>query len=264
MRLTIDVTLDYALGQDDPALLAITAAQADGQQELESDLRIADATLRWIDGEGNLGRRVWATTPGGRLKLTYHALVEVTRPDTPLHGLAASHWHALPGEVFTFVRPSRFCPSDLLVPFAAAAFGHLEGGAKIAAIRDWTAASLAYVPGSSNAATTAIDTFVSRQGVCRDYAHLVCSLARAANIPARYTTGYSAGVTPPDFHAVAEVWLNDAWHVVDATGMSTASGLAIIGCGRDAGDVAFMETETWATPIDLRVDVTAEGATPTR
>lgn len=258
MRLTIDVNMDYALGQDDPALLAITAAEADGQKVLASDLKIADATLRWIDGEGNLGRRVWAATPGGRLTLTYRAQVEVTRADIPLEGLAASHWHALPGDVFTYVRPSRFCPSDLLVPFVRAEFGHLEGGAKIAAIRDWTAASLAYVAGSSDAATTAIDTFVSRQGVCRDYTHLVCSLARAANIPARYTTGYSAGVKPQDFHAVAEVWLDDAWHVVDATGMSTASGLVIIGCGRDAGDVAFMETENWANPIDQRIAVTAD------
>ena len=135
----------------------------------------------------------------------------------------------------------------MLRPFADERFGHLEGGAKIAAILDWTSSSLAYVPGSSCGTTTAYDTFVMREGVCRDYAQLVCGLARAANIPARYVTGYGANVDPADFHAVAEVWLDGAWHLVDATGMCSASGLAIIGTGRDATDVSFMETEKEAT-----------------
>jgi hypothetical protein len=45
--------------------------------------------------------------------------------------------------------------------------------------------------------------------------------------------------------------------------MSTASGLVIIGCGRDAGDVAFMETENWANPIDQRIAVTEDRDTGT-
>lgn len=256
MSLNIDVAMDYALEHGDPVLLTITAAQTHGQNVLESELEIEGATLRWIDGAGRLGQRVWAATRGDRLRLRYRARVDVTRPDIALHGLGASPWHALPTDVFEFVRPSRYCPSDRFGSFVGKEFGHLEGGAKIAAIRDWTAAALAYVPGSSTATTTATDTFVTREGVCRDYAHLVCTLARAANIPARYTTGYGVGVTPPDFHAVAEVWLDSNWHVVDATGMSSASGLVMVGCGRDAGDVAFMETEKFATPISQCITVT--------
>jgi transglutaminase-like putative cysteine protease len=66
------------------------------------------------------------------------------------------------------------------------------------------------------------------------------TLARAADIPARIASVYAPGVSPPDFHAVAEVFLGGAWHLVDPTGMASARDIAIIGIGRDIGDVAFL------------------------
>jgi transglutaminase-like putative cysteine protease len=258
MKLAIDVDMNYALEGGDPALLAITAAQTKGQTVLSSVLQIENATLRCIDGEDNVGQRVWAHAEGGRLNLRYRAQVDISRANVALPTLAATPLCALSGEVLTYLRPSRLCPSDWLHAFAEERFGHLDGGEKIAAILDWTATSLVYVPGSSFATTTAFDTFITREGVCRDYAHLVCGLARAGNIPARYAAGYGANVDPPDFHAVAEVWLDGAWHLVDATGMSTAGDLAIIGSGRDAGDIPFMQTEKWATFIHQRIYVSAE------
>jgi len=107
-------------------------------------------------------------------------------------------------------------------------------------MRNWIASHLAYVPGSSHAGTTAVDTFHGREGICRDYAHLLITLARAADIPARFASVYAPGVNPPDFHAVAEIFLGGAWHLVDATGMATPGDMAIIGIGRDSGDVAFL------------------------
>lgn len=261
MKLAIDVDMNYALEGGDPALLAITAAQTKGQTVLSSVLEIENATLHWIEGEGNVGQRVWAHAEGGQLNLRYRAQIDVSRSNVALPTLAATPVYALSGEVFTHLRPSRLCPSDLLRKFADERFGHLDGGEKIAAILDWTAASLVYVPGSSCSTTTAFDTFITREGVCRDYAHLVCGLARAGNIPARYATGYCASVSPPDFHAVAEVWLDGAWHLVDATGMSSACDFAIIGSGRDAGDIPFMQTEKWATLIRQSIYVSAEHPT---
>ena len=261
MKLAIDVDMTYALERGDPALLAITAAQTKGQTVLSSVLEVENATLRWIGGESNVGQRVWAQAEGCLLNLRYRAQVDVSRANIALPTLGATPLSVLSGEVLTYLRPSRLRPSDLLHAFAHEQFGHLEGGEKIAAILDWTAASLKYVPGSSNVTTTAFDTFMTREGVCRDYTHLVCGLARAGNIPARYAAGYGANVDPPDFHAVAEVWLEGAWHLVDATGMSKASDLAIIGSGRDAGDVPFMQTENWATFIHQRIHVSKEHPT---
>src|SRR5690606_20825523 len=132
-------------------------------------------------------------------------------------------------------------------PFAEAEFGALSGGQRILAMRDWIASNFTYTPGSSTSTTTALDSFVERRGICRDYAHVMVTLARASAIPARYCSVYAPGVNPPDFHAVAEVFLADpgipgggAWHIVDPTGMADPAETVKIGVGRDAADVSFM------------------------
>ena len=256
MHIDIDIVMDYELSCAEPVLLTLDAARTDGQTVLDALLEVDGATLRWIDAEDLVGQRVWAFVTDTPFKLRYRASVEVIRPFIPLDSLAATPFHDLPGTVISDLRPSRFCQSDLFTDFVAETFGHLSGGAKIAAMRDWIKAEIAYVPGSSNPTTTATDTFGTRQGVCRDFAHLMCSLARAANIPARYASVYGAHVDPPDFHAVAQVWLDGSWRLVDATGMDRADGLVLIGSGRDACDVAFMETENGALPLNQIVRVT--------
>jgi transglutaminase-like putative cysteine protease len=51
---------------------------------------------------------------------------------------------------------------------------------------------------------------------------------------------YAPDVTPPDFHAVAEVYVGGEWRLVDATGMAEPDTMVLIGVGRDAADVAFL------------------------
>ena len=112
-----------------------------------------------------------------------------------------------------------------------------------------------YVPGVSTARTTATDSFVQRQGVCRDYAHLLIALVRAADIPARIVGAYGVGVHPPDFHAVVEVWLDGAWHLVDPTGLSSPDCLVRICVGRDAIDIGFLTIFGTADLVEQRVGV---------
>ena len=114
-------------------------------------------------------------------------------------------------------------------------------------MHDWIEAHFSYTPGSSDSNTTALDSFVERHGICRDYAHVMVTFARAAGIPARFVSCYAPRVTPQDFHAVAEVFLADptnegggAWHLLDATGMARADEIVKIGVGRDAADVSFL------------------------
>ncbi len=66
------------------------------------------------------------------------------------------------------------------------------------------------------------------------------TFARAEGIPARIASVYALGVDPPDFHAVAEVFLGGEWHLVDPTGMAREADMVKIGVGRDAADVAFL------------------------
>jgi len=101
-----------------------------------------------------------------------------------------------------------------------------------------------------------METFVERKGVCRDFAHLMVSLVRASGIPARFVSAYAPDVVPQDFHAVAEVFLDGAWHLVDATGMATPAEIAKIGVGRDAADVAFLTSFGEAVFVHQSVQVT--------
>lgn len=257
MNLKIDVAMNYQLDITKQVLLSIEAAQVAGQTVHSSVLEIDHASQRKIEGAEGVGYRTWARVEIDQMWLGYRAEVEVTRPAVALESLAPAAMHELPGDALSFLRPSRFCQSDKFLAFVQRRFGDVEGGAKVAAILDWMDDEMIYQPASSDAETTVLETFVDRQGVCRDYAHMVCALCRAASIPARYASVYGLGVTPQDFHAVAEVWLDGAWRLVDATRMCAPDEMVVIAVGRDACDVAFMETEGPANVINQQVSVYA-------
>lgn len=145
-----------------------------------------------------------------------------------------------PADLLTYIRPSRYAESDQLLPTAQALFAGLHGVELLNAVAAHTYEVLSYVPGSSRFTDGAVQTLLSRQGVCRDYAHLVVGLLRGLDVPARLTAVYAPGLTPMDFHAVAEAWVEGAWHAVDATRMAPRQGLLRISTGRDAADTAFL------------------------
>lgn len=240
MDLQIDVQLDYRFDAPCDVLLQIEAAAMVQQMVTDARLDIDTyAHLARVPAQDHIGERIWLRVEK-RMLAHYRARVTIDRSAADIAGLDGVPPHLLPGEAVPYLMPSRYCPSNRFADLVATEFGELTGGARIAAMRDWIAGHLTYEAGASNAETTAVDTFLDRKGICRDYAHLMIALARAADIPARIASVYAPGVTPPDFHAVAEVFLGGAWHLVDATGMATACDMAIIGIGRDAGDVAFL------------------------
>lgn len=240
MNIDIDVQLAYHLESATDILLQIEAADFADQRCLSTNLTTSTVShfVRVAADEG-LGERIWLRAEG-RFGINYQARVEIDRPELDLAPLEAVAPHLLPGDVVRYLLPSRYCPSDEFQNFVAAEFGHLTGGAQIAVMREWIEAAFTYAPGSSNAQTTALDTFVQRQGICRDFAHVLITLARASTIPARFVSVYAPDVSPPDFHAVAEVYLAGTWHLVDPTGMARADTIVRIGVGPDASGVAFL------------------------
>lgn len=240
MSLLINVQLDYGFAHACDVLLQVEAAAIPGQVIERAHLTVTHGEhFARVPAQDNIGERIWLRVQG-RMLVDYQATVAINRIRSDFGVLAAGLFHQLPGEAVQYLLPSRYCPSNQFTDFVEHQFGGLEGGAKIAAIRDWIFGHLSYVPGSSNSETTAVDTFHGGEGICRDYAHLMITLARACDIPARIASVYALGVTPPDFHAVAEVFLGGTWHLVDATGMAQEDEMAVIGIGRDIGDVAFL------------------------
>ncbi|UZN05319.1 transglutaminase-like domain-containing protein [Cellulomonas sp. S1-8] len=145
-----------------------------------------------------------------------------------------------PADEFLYLRPSRYCESDVLAPTARYEFAGVAGVDLLGAVSSWVGTRLAYVPGSSLPTDGAVRTLLARQGVCRDYAHLVVALLRALDVPARVAAVYAPGLDPMDFHAVAEAYVDGHWRVVDATTLAPRSTLVRIATGRDASDTAFL------------------------
>jgi len=204
--------------------------------------------------------------PPGPLTISYCAQAEVNyvRPDSDLGEAPVNQ---MPNEVLHFLSPTRYCESDLLSNAAQQLFGRVSSGvSRVQAVADWIHDNVQYVPGSSDATTTAQQIFVRRQGVCRDFAHLGITFCRALNIPARLVSGYVFFDEPPqDFHAVFEAWLDGRWVLFDATKMAPVERLVRVGTGRDAKDIAFATLFGAAVlrSKDITVRETAALAVPT-
>lgn len=240
MKLSILAELDYDIPEYCDIELHLEAAIIPEQTVLSAhiDLPPLDHFARHNAHDG-IGERIWMKMQGN-LKVRYSATVETHRKTADFAQLEASATHLLPTEVAPYLHTSRFCPSNAFQHIVADAFGHLRDGARVWAMSEWIRQNLQYDAGASNAETDAMDTYQARAGVCRDYAHLLISMARASAIPARFVAVYGLGVKPQDFHAVAEVFLSGAWHMIDPTGMSQPHTMAKIGVGYDASDVSFL------------------------
>lgn len=257
MSLSIYAQLDYYFDEPTDVLLQLEVA-AIPEQSIESTALHVTPTEHFarVASQDMVGERIWIRVQG-QLLVDYHATVRIKRVLSNCLDLPIVPLHQLPGETVPYLLASRYCPSDLFETFVESEFVGSEGGAKVIAMRDWIARHIAYLPGASNSETTALDTFVKRQGICRDYAHVMITFARAAGIPARIASVYALNVEPPDFHAVAEVFLGGEWHLIDATGMAKEDQMAKIGIGRDAADVAFLTAFGTAVMNGQIVEVTA-------
>jgi transglutaminase-like putative cysteine protease len=240
MKLSISAWLEYDFAEPTDVLLQLEAAAIAEQVIENAHIRVSDCQhYARVGAHDMIGERIWVRAHG-RLTIDYRSTVAINRIATDYAKLDKVPPYQLPGEAVQYLMASRYCPSDQFHFFDGGEFGDLEGGARILAMRDWIHEHFTYVPGVSSSDTTAIETFVRRQGVCRDYAHVLITMARASGIPARFASVYALGVEPQDFHAVAEVFLSGEWHLVDATGMAREGAMAKIGIGRDAADVAFL------------------------
>ena len=198
--------------------------------------------------------------PGPKFECFYDVTVDVTREVFDVATLAQTQYFNVPTDVIQYLMPSRYCHSDQFLDFVSTEFGDLSGGAMVVAMCRWIGKNFTYDSSASYSGTTASDSFASLKGVCRDYAHVLISFARAAGIPARFVSVYAPDVTPQDFHAVVEVYLEGSWHLVDATGMAKPDEIARICIGRDAADAAFIMSYGQINFITQTVQVTKNPA----
>ncbi len=189
----------------------------------------------------------------GPLTLRYSGTVELTPFHEEPERIPETWIPNLPGEVLPYLYPSRYCESDVLNGFAMSQFGSLwQGYGRVQAICDWVSQHVSFVSGSSSGTTSATETLRTRQGVCRDFAHLMIALCRAINIPARFTTGLDYGADPAlgptDFHAYVEAYVGGRWYMFDPSGTAIPMGFVRLASGRDAADAAYCSIFGKVTP----------------
>ncbi|UJP41789.1 transglutaminase-like domain-containing protein [Cellulomonas palmilytica] len=227
------VSCHLSLDVRSPLELYVAVAVADGSYDRTEQLvvRHEDGLLDVLEiksGHGGRSHRVHA--PAGRVVVDYQATVSGAAGPSPVDDL----------DLVEYRRPSRYAQSDRLLAFARDQFRGLTGTALVEAVVGWVSAHVRYVPGASQPTDGATETLLARRGVCRDFAHLVVALLRACDTPARLASVYAPGLKPMDFHAVAEVYVDDAWHLVDATRLAPRDTMLRIATGRDATDTAFL------------------------
>lgn len=212
----------------------ITCTTADG----------ATRAVREVAGEGG-GRVHLVSMPVGPLSFEYSATVVAHDPDRgSIDGEASDD--GLPSlDALVGLRQSRYCPSDALAGFAVVEFPDASGASAVDLaheVASWVFERVTYTLGSSGPLDTALDTLHSGVGVCRDFAHLAITLCRALGVPARFAAVYAPGISPMDFHAVAEMLTPHGWLVVDPSRRAPRQTLVRIATGRDATDTSFAMT----------------------
>jgi transglutaminase-like putative cysteine protease len=265
-RINVGCQLSYAAPLATPAVFIVKPPPHLRVTITREEFEVAGAAAKgeYIDGFGNRCQRV--TLAQGQSAVRYEALATVAGEADAIRTDARQvPPEELAPALLRYTLPSRYAETDKLLPFAWQTFGAVPAGwARARAVCDWVRANIAYTPGVSLPQWSAADTLLRREGVCRDRAHAVIALCRALNMPARYAVCYLPDIDVPDdgvamdFHAYAEVFLEDAWYVFDPHDARPRKGRVPIAAGLDAADAAFatlyggahlLRLEVWAEVV---------------
>ena len=245
IRLKLVIELDYDIAAPSDFIFNIHAAHTERQQVLAENLALSQNVPYAVDEDPvTHNRYLRLSALPGHLHLRYEATVDLLHHVEQPANIGEVPVARLPTQVLGYIYPSRYCQSDQLLKLANREFGQRwQGYGRVQGIRDWVLQHTSFTRNTSNSNTSAIDTLLATEGVCRDFAHLMIALCRAVNIPARFATGIDYGADPKlgptDFHAYVEVYLGDRWYLFDASGTAIPMGFVRFGTGRDAADVAF-------------------------
>jgi transglutaminase-like putative cysteine protease len=245
MEINVGCRLRYETTEATAFIFQIEAAKADSQTVMQEMLTLPPGSVSdlYVDPV-TLTRKVRTFLGPGPVEVVYEATVGVDASGFDPAQVMEFDFAQLPLEYVEYLAASRYCPSDVFTKLAFETFGQLpRGHTRVTAVCDWIFNSITYASGSTGPSSTSVDVFESKQGVCRDFAHLGISLCRALGIPARYASVYADALSPQDFHAVFQAYLNGPkggeWFAFDPSRMSSVDAMVRIAAGRDAADVAF-------------------------
>jgi transglutaminase-like putative cysteine protease len=222
--------------------------RADVQAEAAFRSMPAVSTSTYTDAFGNQCRRLLA--PAGEITLRLDGTIaDGGRLEPVVPQASEIPVERLPHDALLFLLGSRYCETDKLSQTAWDLFGTVPPGWKrVQAIADYVHNRIKFGYEHARSTRTALEAHEERIGVCRDFAHLLITFCRCLNIPARYVNGYLGDIgvppdpAPMDFSAWAEVLLDNRWYTFDARHNEPRTGRIVVARGRDATDVALINS----------------------
>lgn len=243
-------------------LLRVTPQSFAGQNVIDWRIDVdSDARLReHRDGYGNIVHMLYVDQPIERLTVDVSGKV-LTEDRAGVVGTLA---HDLPPPLFLRTTPLTEAHGSL-VTLAHALHDHDRSARDILHhLNDRLYLRMRFDAGATGIGTSAAQAYEAGHGVCQDYAHIFCAVARHLGIPARYVSGHlfrrdGANVQPAT-HAWAEAWDADlGWIAFDPThGICSDDAYVRVACGLDYRDAApFSGTVDGGGRqiMDVRVDV---------
>ena len=190
MRIRIQHRTAYIYEQPPAAInqvLRLTPRNFEGQRvrtwrvELDQDVQVHNGE----DAFGNILSTMSFTRPLDDLTVTVRGEVETHET----HGIVAGALERFPPGLYLRETPLTQPDADISA-FAIKTAGNGDPLDKLHKLMAALHEELTFVPGVTDAATTAAKAFALKKGVCQDFTHVFIAAARALDIPARYVGGY--------------------------------------------------------------------------
>ncbi|KAF0172084.1 MAG: transglutaminase domain-containing protein [Rhodobacteraceae bacterium] len=219
----------------------LTPSRFDGQQVLDWAVTVSGGSMGggFRDGAGDWVQGWTVAGPVTEIEVRVRGQVQTT--DTA--GILRGHKELVPPEAY--LRASAATePDEALRALAQILINAESPLAGSHALAEAISEAIAYKPGSTQAQTTAAQALAQGEGVCQDHAHAMIAAARAADVPARYVSGYlQSGADGGDHeaaHAWAELYLQGfGWIGFDPANRCCPDARYIrLGSGLDAQDAA--------------------------
>jgi transglutaminase-like putative cysteine protease len=246
LRIGYDIWFDIPVPVSMVTLLNVHPSRA-GDLLAPDELQLQPwaQTQSFFDSFGNRCMR-FVAQPGELRMSTLTQIYDSGQGDEANPNAREHPVHELPHDILRYLYNSRYCEVDRFLGIAAQLFGGMRPGwSRVQAVSDWVHSWITFGYAYARPTKTAMDAYMERQGVCRDFQHLAVTLCRALNIPARYATGYLGDIrvprdpSPMDFSAWFEVYLENRWWTFDARHNHPRLGRVLMATGRDAADVAM-------------------------
>ena len=215
--------------------LRLTPVPFKGQRVLDWRVAVSGSppALQYRDGFGNILHLATVSARHDELHIEAAGTVETKDCNGVVAGLAKD----APSRVF--LRETAQTKADAAIRQMA---GDAEGNStldKLHSLLGTIGDRVEYIPGTTDAHTTAAEALADGKGVCQDHAHLFVAAARALAVPARYVTGYlmlEGETTAQAHHAWAEAWVEGlGWIGFDAAnGLCPTDNYVRLACGLDA------------------------------